>query len=166
VRELAISNGAREIAFSCHGEMQGVWDPVRLAQMVSNLIGNALKYGASDSPVTVTIDGSGEQEVCLQVHNFGTPINPELLSDIFEPLVRGKGATSSAEAGGANMGLGLYIAREVASAHFGSIRVTSTAASGTLFEVRFPRIVHEPAEAAPASTSTQIGIASGLAATR
>jgi signal transduction histidine kinase len=154
VRELAISNGDREIAFSSHGDMQGVWDPMRLSQMVSNLVGNALKYGAVESPVTVTVDGSAEDEVCLRVHNFGAPINPELLSDIFEPLVRGKGATSSAEAGGANMGLGLYIAREVASAHFGSIRVTSTAESGTLFEVRFPRIVDEAAEVGPTLKAT------------
>ncbi len=146
VRELAISNGDRDIAFSSLGDMQGVWDPMRLSQMVSNLVGNALKYGAVDRPVTVTVDGSAEHEVCLQVHNFGPSIDPALLSDIFEPLVRGAGATNSAEAGGANMGLGLYIAREVASAHFGSIRVTSTVASGTLFEVRLPRVVHEPSE--------------------
>jgi signal transduction histidine kinase len=62
--------------------------------------------------------------------------------------------TISAEAGGANMGLGLYIAREVASAHFGSIRVTSTAESGTLFEVRFPRIVDEAAEVGPTLKAT------------
>ena len=138
VRELADTHPTREIALTSSGDLRGTWDGARLGQLVSNLVGNALKYGAPDRPVTVTLRGEDDPEVQLEVHNFGTPIPPEMLQDIFEPLVRGNRVVHD-DAAGANMGLGLYIAREVASAHFGSIRVESDADTGTTFTVRLPR---------------------------
>ncbi len=138
VRELADTHPTREIALTASGDLRGTWDGARLGQLVSNLVGNALKYGAPDRPVTVTLRGEDDPEVQLEVHNFGTPIPPEMLQDIFEPLVRGKRVVHD-DSAGANMGLGLYIAREVASAHFGSIRVESDADTGTTFTVCLPR---------------------------
>lgn len=138
VRELADTHTTREIALTSSGDLRGTWDATRLGQLTSNLIGNALKYGDPDRPVTVTVRGDDAAEVQLEVHNFGSPVPPEMLQDIFEPLVRGTRAVHD-DATGANMGLGLYIAREVASAHFGSIRVESDADTGTVFTVRLPR---------------------------
>ncbi len=142
VRELSVTNEGREIALTLDGDLGGVWDAVRMAQVTSNLVGNALKYGAAEEAVRVTLDGSDAEEVVLKVQNFGDPIPDELLSDIFEPLFRGTDAGGTAQGGGANMGLGLYIAREVVSAHGGSIRVTSDEATGTVFDVRLPRSGH------------------------
>jgi len=139
VHDLAVTNPEREIVLSTNADLQGIWDAMRLSQLVSNLVGNALKYGASDQPITVTLEADESDSVVLRVHNFGPPISSQVVADIFEPLVRGKNPAGSAQVGGANMGLGLYIAREVASAHFGTIHVTSDAVSGTEFEVRLPR---------------------------
>lgn len=138
IRELADTHPAREVALTLSGDLRGTWDAARLSQLVSNLLGNALKYGAHDRPVTVTLRGDDAAEVQIEVRNFGAPIPPEMLQDIFEPLVRGTRVVHD-DAAGANLGLGLYIAREVTSAHFGSIRVESETETGTVFTVRLPR---------------------------
>jgi signal transduction histidine kinase len=139
VHDLAVTNPDREIVLTAAEGLEGIWDATRISQLVSNLIGNALKYGTSDEPIAVTLETEDSHSVVLRVHNFGPHIAPKLIADIFEPLIRGTTPASSAEVGGANMGLGLYIAREVASAHYGTIHVTSDPESGTLFEVRLPR---------------------------
>ena len=149
VHDLSVTNPDREIVFVASGDLQGEWDGMRLSQLASNLVGNALKYGAPESPIRVTLEGGEPEGIVFQVHNFGPPIAPELLADIFEPLVRGTHAGNSAQVGGADMGLGLYIAREVASAHYGTIQVSSDAQSGTLFEVRLPRTPPELVDTAP-----------------
>jgi signal transduction histidine kinase len=73
--------------------------------------------------------------------NLGKPIPPGLLTRIFDPLVRADGDDTSADSqvAGANLGLGLYVVREIANAHRGTIDVTSND-SMTRFELRLPRI--------------------------
>lgn len=139
IRELSIANPGREVSLSFTGDTKGEWDSGRLAQLISNLVGNALKYGAQDKPVTVTLNGDDPLEVTLQVHNFGPPIQPDRIHDIFEPLVRGGTPAGPARSVGADLGLGLYIARDVASAHCGSISAASAEGTGTSFDVRLPR---------------------------
>ena len=139
VHDFVVTNPDREIVFTTDDDIQGIWDAMRISQLVSNLLGNALKYGAPDKPITVTLDANDSDSVLLHVHNFGPHIAANLIADIFEPLVRGTNPAGTAQVGGANMGLGLYIAREVASAHYGTIHVTSHAEAGTKFEVRLPR---------------------------
>jgi signal transduction histidine kinase len=139
VHDLVVTNPDRAIMFANSGDIQGIWDSGRLSQLVSNLVGNALKYGDPAQPINVSLDADDSDEIVLQVRNRGPHIDPRLIADIFEPLIRGTNPPGSANAGGANMGLGLYIAREVASAHFGTISVASDASSGTVFEVRLPR---------------------------
>jgi len=145
VKELALTHAAREIQLTVTGDLQGLWDAARLGQLTSNMVGNALKYGAPDRPVNVSLDGTQHDEVLLKVQNFGETIRAEFLREIFEPLVRGPVMASAFHNGGANMGLGLYIAREVVSAHFGSIQVTSDEDAGTVFTVRLPRAPEVPA---------------------
>ena len=94
-------------------------DPVRIGQLLSNLLGNALTHGASGQPVTVTArtqDGF-ELEVC----NAGTPIAQEAMERLFLPFSRGEGRPSQQ-----GLGLGLFIASEIAKAHGGRIDVSST----------------------------------------
>ncbi len=147
VHDLAVTNPDRKIVVSADTNLQGIWDAMRLSQLVSNLVGNALKYGTPEKPITVTLEADDSDSVVLRVHNFGPHIAAKLIADIFEPLVRGTNPAGSAQVGGANMGLGLYIAREVASAHYGTIQVTSDAAAGTQFEVRLPRTPPELSDA-------------------
>jgi signal transduction histidine kinase len=99
-------------------------------------MGNALQHGATEGPVELAI-ASEELTVILSVHNEGSPIPPEMLTTIFDPLMRY--AKSESQKVSSSIGLGLYIAREVVVAHGGTIAVDSTAQAGTTFTVRLPR---------------------------
>ena len=116
------------------GSASGHWDGSRLAQVVSNLVGNALVHSPPESPVEVTVRG-GEDEVVVEVHNGGRPIPPELQPILFEPFRRGADASRRS----ANLGLGLYISRELVKAHGGELYVRSDEGHGTTFIMRLPR---------------------------
>ena len=106
-------------------------DRARLGQLVSNLLSNALTYGATDKPVRLeaaTRDGQFE----LAVVNGGEPIPPAALKSIFEPFTRGSFRPNQQ-----GLGLGLYIAHEIAKAHGGTLDVNSTLAE-TRFTFRMP----------------------------
>jgi signal transduction histidine kinase len=119
------------VHFEGSGALHGRWDADRLAQVVSNLVGNAIEHGGNTA-VTVRASGEGDR-VRLTVHNNGAAIPPHARATIFEPLAR-------ATPGGAhNLGLGLFIARAIVAAHAGDIAVTSSGNSGTTFEVTLPR---------------------------
>jgi phosphoserine phosphatase RsbU/P len=108
-------------------------DRDRLTQLIGNLVANAMAYGDPARPVTVrweVLDGS----LAVSVHNFGTPIPPDLLATIFQPMTRGEDVNAS----GRSVGLGLYIVSEIAKAHGGRVTVESTAAGGTQFRVTLP----------------------------
>jgi signal transduction histidine kinase/CHASE3 domain sensor protein len=109
-------------------------DRDRLAQVFSNLIGNALEHGARDRPVTLDIRTTGNG-VTVAVHNHGAPISSDQLSDLFEPF-RGKVVRSERSKG---LGLGLYISEQIIRAHGGRIEVASTPERGTTFSVVLPR---------------------------
>jgi signal transduction histidine kinase len=119
----------------CHGE----WDPERLAQVVSNLLGNAVQYGAN-SPIAIRLSGSGG-EVVLEMHNRGPPIPAEFLPRVFDPFRSAQEGNRQARAPG-SVGLGLYIAREIVRAHGGTIEARSSQEEGTTFTVRLPRHGH------------------------
>jgi signal transduction histidine kinase len=114
----------------------GRWDAARLSQMLSNLLANAVNHGAADQPVVLRIAEAGDAAV-LTVHNQGEPIPAEQLPTLFQPLQQSS-SDRLRRSGSSGMGLGLYIAREIATAHGGSIGVTSSAAIGTTFTVRLP----------------------------
>jgi signal transduction histidine kinase len=122
------------------GDLRGEWDPDRLAQVVSNLVGNAIQHGGG-TPVTVTAREDGDS-VTLAVHNGGSPIPPEALAFVFEPLARGRTDNTRH-----HLGLGLFIARAVVSAHGGNIQVRSSADAGTTFTVALPKAPSSPAPA-------------------
>ncbi|NWB48357.1 sensor histidine kinase [Pseudomonas gingeri] len=121
------------------GDVHGVWDRGRIEQLLQNLIGNALQHGASHRPLTLTLDGTTDS-VRLTMHNFGTPIPQDALATIFDPLVRGADEEIGQPGTATSLGLGLYIAKEVVTAHQGTIEVSSSAEDGTRFTVVLPRI--------------------------
>ena len=110
-------------------------DTGRLQQLLSNLLGNALTYGAVDRPVRVGASVEGD-ELVLVVANEGVPIAPEDLARVFEPYWR---PLTSKPGGG--LGLGLYICAQIATAHGGAMRVESSVESGTVFSARLPVVV-------------------------
>jgi signal transduction histidine kinase len=114
------------------GNAEGFWDEGRLAQLLDNLLGNALQHSPPDSPVEVKLAGSRDG-VTLSIHNGGNALPPEEHAVLFEPFRRGRRAQ------GEGLGLGLYIARQIALAHGGRISVESGHGRGTRFTVWLPR---------------------------
>ncbi len=128
----------RVILFIKTGNLEGTWDNIRILQIFSNLIGNAVKYGMENSPISVTITGKPE-EITIEIHNEGKAIPPDKMSAIFDSFTRivKEGEKRDVSTG---LGLGLYIAKEIVIAHGGKIAVTSSEKEGTIFTVRLPRI--------------------------
>lgn len=122
----------RRIEFAASGNVRGTWDEERLAQVLSNLIANAIQYGDPTGTIRCAVDGSSGL-VTLTVHNDGSPIPGDMLPHIFDPFRR---ASSDRSASG--LGLGLFIASEVTRAHGGTIAVASDE-TGTTFTVTIPR---------------------------
>ena len=107
-------------------------DPKRVAQIVSNLVANALKHGAADRPIRISASTADEGGLEITVANEGDPIDPLVLPKLFQPFFRGNGRSSNQ-----GLGLGLYIASEIARAHGGNIDVTSSKEE-TRFTLRVP----------------------------
>jgi PAS domain S-box-containing protein len=124
----------RTLTLHQQGDGGGHWDEDRLAQMLQNLLTNAIKYSPPGTPVIVETRGDATQAT-LSVHNLGAPIPPEFLVRIFEPLQRG---SDEVDLSGRSIGLGLYIVKAIATAHEATVEVESQASSGTLFTVRLP----------------------------
>ncbi|PKL39395.1 MAG: sensor histidine kinase [Candidatus Riflebacteria bacterium HGW-Riflebacteria-1] len=128
----------RTLHFNPRGDLTGNWDAARIRQVISNLLVNALQHGSPDGPVELSAASEGPA-VVLSVHNEGTPIPPEALPTLFDPLVRHVTVESSLQRAPGSIGLGLYIVREIVNAKGGTIAVASTAQQGTTFTVRLPR---------------------------
>ena len=127
-----------DIRFQASGVTEGDFDGARLEQAFSNLIGNAVQHGARHAPVVVSLEGSADALV-FSVHNDGQPIPAEVLPSIFNPMGRYSPHPAVEQGPLASLGLGLFIAAEIATAHGGSIEVSSTTESGTVFKVTLPR---------------------------
>ena len=135
IAEFEVARPDRVLRFHSNGDTDGMWDGSRLAQVVTNLIGNAIEHGAAERAIDVRTSAEGG-EVQLSVHSEGPPIPVELLSVIFEAFRRGRLDGRSRAAG---LGLGLFISREIVRAHGGALEVSSTETAGTTFTARLPR---------------------------
>jgi len=138
VDEMRTFHPERSIEFQAPPQLDAVFDDGRIAQMLSNLIGNAIQYGSVDTPVKVGLNDDGE-EIVVVVNNQGAPVPPDKIASIFEPLVRVAANIHSDYAERTSLGIGLFISREIAVAHGGRISVVSNAENGTTFEVTIPR---------------------------
>ena len=130
----------RLVVFGVWGASEGVWDFDRIAQVVSNLVGNALAYSGAETAVRMTVRDQGKS-VLLDVHDDGSVIPPAELAGIFDAFQRG--SASSRSRNGDGLGLGLYIVRLIVHAHGGEIAVRSTREEGTTFSVRLPKAANE-----------------------
>ena len=116
------------------GAEVGAWDPDRLAQLIGNLVSNAMQHSPPGGLVSVTTRQQGEV-VVLSVHNGGEPIPEQDRERLFLPFARGATSKTTRER---SVGLGLFIVHAIATAHGGSVGVTSSAESGTTFTVSLP----------------------------
>jgi signal transduction histidine kinase len=107
-----------ETTFDIHGSIN--CDSQRIGQLLSNLLGNAVSHGSADRPIRVLAATYGSSFE-LSVTNFGEPISPEAKEKLFQPFYRGR-VRSSLQ----GLGLGLFIASEIAKAHGGTLEVDSS----------------------------------------
>jgi signal transduction histidine kinase len=132
--ELETAQPSHRIELDLQGNGVGEWDPDRLAQLVSNLVGNAREHGTKETPVLVRVGEAGD-EVQLTITNHGPGIPHEHAASIFDPFRRLAGPQPSRAKG---LGLGLYICQQIAHGHGGRIDVSSTGGE-TTFTVTLPR---------------------------
>jgi two-component system, sensor histidine kinase and response regulator len=133
VREHQTAAPQRPIESSYSGDLTGQWDSERIAQVASNLIGNALKHGNPKAAVSVRLDG-GPDRVTLVVKNGGT-ISPDNLAHLFDPFRGGQRQAGRDE----GLGLGLYIVSQIVKAHEGQVEVKTGVGDETSFHVCLPR---------------------------
>jgi signal transduction histidine kinase len=122
------------IRLEVEGDVTGTWDHDRLAEVVSNLTGNAVEYAAPGTLVLVKAQAD-ETEVVVEISNRGDPIPEEVMPFIFEPFRRARKREKSATG---NLGLGLYIAQQIVLSHGGTLGAHS-ADGTTTFVMRLPR---------------------------
>lgn len=135
VDELQLAHPSIELNLVSHVRGEARWDPDRIAQLMINLVNNAVRHG--DATRGVDLDVRGERDwVTFKVHNEGRPIPAEYMPELFDRPSRG-GTKQGATPG--SVGLGLYISASIVRAHGGTIAVESTEAKGTTFTVVLPR---------------------------
>lgn len=137
VEELRMGSPQSEIIFDAGKPIVGPYDAERMAQVFSNLIGNALKHGDPTQPVSVSLSAD-QNHSFFSVHNQGEPIPIRALPHIFNPEGRYSSYALGEKGPSAGLGLGLFIAAEIVKGHGGTIDVQSSLEHGTVFNVELP----------------------------
>jgi PAS domain S-box-containing protein len=127
VDELRSTHPDRLIEIEECGDLRGAWDSARMGQVVSNLVGNALKHGDRHTPVTLTLNGE-RPVVTLAIRNRGSMSTAESVERLFEPFTQGAEAATQNN----GLGLGLYIVKQIVTSHGGSISAESESGTTTL----------------------------------
>jgi len=134
IDEIEHGGSTSRLKLESRGELDGVFDVDRMAQVLSNLIGNALQHSEPQTPVLIELDGERRDRIVVRVANQGV-IPPDMLERLFHPF-----STAVPKQGrSSGLGLGLYIVKQFVEAHGGTVTVSSDAQSGTRFELMLPR---------------------------
>lgn len=137
VDELILAHPKAHIVFANTGTVMGHYDPSRMAQVFSNLIGNAVRHGDSQHSVNVTLNAVGT-DTRFSVQNHGKPIPKSALPTLFNPEGRYSRHSDGERGASSGLGLGLFIAAQIVGGHGGEIEVESTLEKGTIFRVILP----------------------------
>lgn len=145
IEEAQLAHPAVVFDLQCEVQGSAVWDPTRVAQLLSNLLGNAAQHGSRAAPIVLCVDVLGDEKIAIEISNaLDAEIPSERLARLFEPFERGSKS--------AGLGLGLHIVTEIAKAHGGRVTATSNRRSIS-FRVELPRGL-EPARAHDASAAS------------
>lgn len=138
--EITAAFPGRKIDIEAGPPLRGEWDYDRIFQVFTNLVSNALQHGSPGTPVTVVLRGETDG-VAVSVHNYGKGIPPDEVANLFSPMKKlmRSGAGGAVDGTTGSLGLGLYIADRIVSAHNGRIEVESSDDAGTRFTVHLPR---------------------------
>jgi signal transduction histidine kinase len=135
--EVQVAYPSQNLTARIDSDVECAIDAARIRQVLNNLISNAMQHGDPETPIELSLRQQDAQ-VRLSVKNYGVPIPPEAMRIIFNPLVQLARKDSIRGVRNTNMGFGLYIVREIASGHGGTIEVSSSAEQGTVFTVCLP----------------------------
>jgi signal transduction histidine kinase len=135
VQGMVAAASGRQVSVRCSGTTSGRWDPDRLAELVRNLVANAIQHGQGSVVVAIGAVGDGSG-VRLTVSNEGPLIPDELLPRFFGP--RRRTPTTDSPKRSRRIGLGLYMVKTIAEAHGGTVTVESRRETGTVFTVDLP----------------------------
>jgi signal transduction histidine kinase len=138
IAECLVTTPKRSIELRHDGNAEGQWDPVRIEQIVSNLVGNAIRHGSENTPIVVIVN-EAEGSAWLSIHNDGA-IDADVRQTLFDPFRGPNGQRVKKE----GLGLGLFIVQQLVSAHGGSVEFESSEAEGTTFRVRLPKLSSLP----------------------
>ena len=141
VEEARTFHPDRKIELATEGDATGAWDGGRMAQAFSNLISNAVQHGRPESAVKVAVRRL-PGEVIYEVRNEADAIPPAKLRTLFDPVKRFaiRPASERVASRTQNLGLGLYVVKQIVAAHQGQVAVTSSEDEGVVFSARLPRV--------------------------
>ena len=132
IDRFTIDNPAIRISLLQHqGHIEGIWDRLRVDQVVTNLVSNAIKYGGQ-KPITVSASAKGECAI-ITIRDQGIGISPDNLDRIFVRFERVSAPPTSR-----GLGMGLWITKQIVESHGGSVVVESELGNGSTFTVRLP----------------------------
>lgn len=138
VNEICVAQPQINVVFERTDALPVSIDPLRMSQVITNLMINAIRHGDVERPIRVSLSCT-ENLAVIEIHNWGNPISAEQITYLFDPEAR---LTRASHAGGDHrqgLGLGLFIAKEITASHAGSIEVMSSQGNGTTFRISFPR---------------------------
>lgn len=135
MQEFMIAYPDAQLRLNSPGPVEGEWDRLRINQVLTNLLANAMRHGLAGGPVTITISAE-KDNAYLSVHNEGSPIPESMRELIFTGLYTKRNENAHSQS---SYGLGLYIVKEIVDGHNGSIDIESTAKKGTSFTITLPR---------------------------
>ncbi|WP_199300346.1 sensor histidine kinase KdpD [Trichocoleus sp. FACHB-262] len=133
VEDLNFTYGERFVVVS-DAEVRSHCSPKQIRRVIENLATNAVKYGAADTPITLTLQHS-ETQISLTIRNEGNPIALDAQSILFQQFRRTLDADEQT-----GWGLGLFLAKSIIEAHQGTLQVESAAGKGTSFIIRLPKL--------------------------
>lgn len=145
VNELRTFHPECIIELNAPEHMDAVFDESRVAQVMSNLVGNAIQHGGRDSPVIVNLSGT-DADVMVTVNNQGKAIDAKTMAGVFAPMVRLAANDSPEFTERTSLGIGLFISKQIMQSHGGDVTVRSDDATGTTFTLTMPRQQPVPAE--------------------
>ncbi|OWQ46626.1 hypothetical protein CDL60_14290 [Roseateles noduli] len=132
VDEFSTTAPQLRLELASEGPVVGSWDRSKLSRLLVNLLRNAAQHGDPRQPIAVAVTTDGERAL-LEVRNQGEPISPELLPQVFDRMVGTKSPNSTTQ----NLGLGLFICKQISKAHGGNIEIESDE-GGTVVRVELP----------------------------
>lgn len=138
IKEVSLAHPDVEIKCDPGEPLMASFDPLRMSQVVSNLVTNAIRHGNMQLPIRVSLTTDKHRAV-IKIQNWGNPISPDQKMYLFNPGARLARAGQDEDGKPHGLGLGLFIAHEIVTSHGGKIDVESSLDLGTTFTVVFPR---------------------------